>query len=488
MNNQKLSQKARTFIVSFMIYGLASAFARFFGFVLTPIYTRVLSPEDYGAIDLMTVSSYFFSIFCATEIWAGVSRDYNESRHDPVLRKELVSTGLYYILILSSVIIAALLFFLDPIMQFINLDHKFRSSFLIAVLTIPVSVVFSYFNVLLRFENRPWFFFAGIATQLVVTALISICLIIVYEKGTWGYFVGQLAGWIAGLTVFVFLLKDFLVPVFRFSILSKLLGFSLPIVPAVVAVWLNSYANRFVMLKYMSLQDIGIYAVALKVSSFFMFLEYAVRLAWSPFLYELISEPDFIERIRRIYGIFLKLLTILFLTISLFSKELIFILAPAEYREAGSIAALLCIPALLMILNLIFSAGPLIARKTQYESVCQILGLIFNLATLFFSVRLWGLTGAALSYVGGTLITSMLYYYYSRKLIQLQIPMIMTLISAGAIIVAAYTAGQFDINLVSKFVFLILILIPASFLLLYRDRDLRFLFHKLREKFLSRSQ
>ncbi|MBL7996071.1 oligosaccharide flippase family protein [bacterium] len=486
MYNQGISQKAKTFILSFMIYGLASAFARFFGFILTPIYTRVLSPEDYGAIELITVSTYFLSIFCATEIWAGVSRDYTESRQNPKLLRELVSTGLYYIILLSAIVIAVVTLFLDHIMDMIILDHKYRSSFYAGVLTIPFSVAFSYFNVLLRFENRPWPFFFGIVSQLVITAAISICLIVVYHTGTWGYFIGQLSGCIAGMAVFLYLLRGYLVPRFSLSILKKILRFSLPIVPAVIAVWLNSYANRFVMLKDMSLHDIGIYAVALKVSSIFMFLEYALRLAWTPFMYELISEPDYLERIKRIYGILLKLLTILFLTIGVFSRELIAILAPAEYQQAGGIAALLCIPAVLIILNLILSAGPLIARKTQYESVCQILGLIFNLTTLLFTVRYWGLVGAALSYVGGTLITSVLYYYYSHKLIKLAIPTAMTLIAAGTMTFAVLMAGQPDITLLSKFVFLILIVIPSSFLLLYKDREVRSVIFRIHEKYLNR--
>ncbi len=475
MNNRSVYSRIKTLISAFVIYGLASALTRFFGFVLTPFYTRVLTPEDYGAIDLITVTTYFISIFCATEIWAGVAREYKEAERQPEYLNEIISSGLYYILILSGIFVTVAVVLMDSVIAFIGLDLKYRSSFYLAVLTLPFSVVFSYFNVLLRFKNRPWQFFLGIVAQLLLNSIVSICLIVVFKLGALGYFLGQLVGFASGLAVFVVLLKEHIVFAIRSEVLKSLLRFSIPIVPAVVAVWLNSYVNRFVMINYLTLEHIGVYAVALKLSSIFMFIEYAFRLAWTPFFYELISEQDYLERIKDIFRVILKMLFVLFLMVALFSKELIAVLAPPEYHEGGRFAALLCIPAVLMILNLILGAGPLIAKKTHYEPICQISGLAFNVLTLFLTVPRWGLFGAAASYIGGSLITSFMYYYFSRRLIGLKVSGWTTGLILSILLFVGWAGGHWEIELWLKITFLILVLLPISFFILFHDREFRML-------------
>ena len=467
-----------------MIYGLASAFGRFFGLILTPIYTRIFTPDDYGAIDLITVSTYFISIFCATEIWAGVSRHYIESSKDVKEKSTLVSTGLFYLLLVSAVFLTLVYIFTADILTILTLDKKYWISFYIAVATIPFSIVFTYFNILLRFEKRPWLFFIAITAQLISNATVSIVLIMVFRIGTNGFFIGQLAGFAVALLVFFSVLRNHIKALFSFRLLGRLLQFSLPIVPAVIAVWLNAYANRFVMLKYLSLHDIGVYAVGLKMASIFLFLEYALRLAWTPFLYELITEPDYINNINKFFKVLVKVLLVVFIAVSLFTREIIDVLAPVEYQKAHTIAAVLCIPALLLILNLVLSAGPLIAKKTYYESFSQISGMAINLLTLILTVPLWGIEGAAISYLIGSLITSFLYYYYSNKLIKLTVPRTMTMLTLVMLITAAYVASSWDFTLLYKIVFLFVVIVPVSCILLYKDSDLRTIYSKIISKYL----
>jgi len=43
----------KNFIKSFSIYGLIPVFGKFISIILLPLYTRVLTPEDYGAQDVL---------------------------------------------------------------------------------------------------------------------------------------------------------------------------------------------------------------------------------------------------------------------------------------------------------------------------------------------------------------------------------------------------------------------------------------------------
>jgi O-antigen/teichoic acid export membrane protein len=44
-------------VSSSLVYGISGTLQRFISFFLLPLYTRVLTPEDYGVIALLGISS-----------------------------------------------------------------------------------------------------------------------------------------------------------------------------------------------------------------------------------------------------------------------------------------------------------------------------------------------------------------------------------------------------------------------------------------------
>jgi len=464
-------KRFKQFTKSFLIYGLASALARFFGFLLVPVYTRIFSPSDYGTIDIFNVFIYFVTIFCALEIWGGVSRDYLETESVLIDKQLLISTGFWHIIFLSGFWCALTYIFSGNILNALSIADSYRELYIYTLLIIPFATLFSYFNVLMRFEKKPWLFFAGIFIQLAASTLVSLYTILILKKGVIGFFYGQFAGNFLGTIFFIFVQREYLRFRISFLILKKLLHFSLPIVPAVIAVWLNSYSNRFVMLKYLSLHDIGVYAVALKVASIFLFLEYAFRLAWTPLLYEIIKSDDYQHQLNRIYKLLLKIILLLFCSVAIFSKEIIDILAPSEYSDAASIAALLCIPVLVLILNLIVGSSPSVARKTIYDTIAQIAGFTVNISTMFFTIPQWGLFGAALSYLAGSLITFSFYFYYSRKLISFHLPVIKSVLFFIIIISFALIFGNIEMQIILKIILFLTSATGFLFFELFKDKD-----------------
>jgi O-antigen/teichoic acid export membrane protein len=420
------------------------------------------------------------TIFCALEIWGGVSRDYIETENNLYDRQLLVSTGFWHIMILSLVWCTLAYLFCHRILNILSLDKSYLNIYKMALLIVPLGTLYSYFNVLMRFENKPWFFFIGILIQIIVSTLISLYSIIILNTGLIGFFYGYFLGNFSSTLFFGFFLRQYLR--FRVSIklLKKILSFSLPVVPAVIVIWLNSYSNRFVMLRYLSFHELGVYAVALKVASIFLFLEYALRLAWTPLMYQFIKFDDYKQKFIRIYELLLKLNFIVFFSISVFMKEIISILAPLEYSNAVSIAGLLCIPSLLLILNLIVGASPSISRKTIYDTIAQIDGFLVNIFTMFFTIPKFGLMGAAFSFIFGAITTFGLYFYYSGKLLNLYFPKIKSILFIVSVIIFALIFGNYEMEFrIKVFIFFLFSAIYFYFGL-YKDKEINFIISSLK--------
>ena len=90
------------------VYTLSSVISRGLSVLLVPLYTRVLSPADYGVIDILAVASHLITMTVALEITQGLARYYAEEK-DPARRVEYSSTSLYFTFVMYAVFLLAAL-------------------------------------------------------------------------------------------------------------------------------------------------------------------------------------------------------------------------------------------------------------------------------------------------------------------------------------------------------------------------------------------
>ena len=86
------------FFRDFFIYGFASILGKLAAVFLMPVYTNVLTREEYGAMALITSIKGIIDLFSNLNIHSGIAREYNETG---VNRTKLVSTGFFSILGIS---------------------------------------------------------------------------------------------------------------------------------------------------------------------------------------------------------------------------------------------------------------------------------------------------------------------------------------------------------------------------------------------------
>src|SRR5688572_11448535 len=80
----------RRFLKDSAIYGVSSLLARGIGLLLLPLYTRALSPTDYGRVDLLLVVRSVVAVTLSLEIGQALVRFLVEAKDDAG-RRELVS-------------------------------------------------------------------------------------------------------------------------------------------------------------------------------------------------------------------------------------------------------------------------------------------------------------------------------------------------------------------------------------------------------------
>lgn len=95
----------KKFLKSFSIYGLIPIFGKFISILLLPLYTRLLTPADYGAQDILVQLSIFLTFLINLEMYAGVGRHFYD-RQSLKEKQKLVSTGLWLTVLIGILVLA----------------------------------------------------------------------------------------------------------------------------------------------------------------------------------------------------------------------------------------------------------------------------------------------------------------------------------------------------------------------------------------------
>lgn len=408
------------FIKDFFIYGFASVLGKIAAVLLMPVYTSILTKEEYGAMSLIIACKGIVDLVSNLNIHSGIARDYYE---EGVNRKRLISTGFVSILSLSLTILAAMFvtrrFWCESVL---GMEEKYLAAFTVMLMTIPAGSLYSYFSILTRYKKKPVLYSIGTMTQLLIQISISIIGVVVLRAGIVSVFVGIFIGEIAAIMFFSWLNREYIGFEFDSRALRKALIFCLPTLPAILAGWVDGSLGRVIIGKSISMSELGVYSVAGSLTSVFTLMGTAFHNVWSPFLYENYKKESFVREIRRLFMVFGLALLCISVLISLFSKELVLLLSNEGYLNATCYLPLLCIQACFHVLFPMASSGISITRDTKYLGIVYVIGSVCNITLLFSTISFLGILAVPICLSVSRIVVYFSLYKISEKKISYSLP------------------------------------------------------------------
>jgi O-antigen/teichoic acid export membrane protein len=319
------------------IYGLGSVLARGLAFVLLPVYTRYLSPAEYGIVALTVTCTVVLGMLYPLGLRGAVSHTYYTAGSVEE-RKERVGT-LWIGMILFAGVMALLLDRVGPSLAAALLPElPFDPYLRLAVWTAFVSVLGLTPMVLLQAQERALAYVTLTIGTAVMTTAITVWLV-VRGGGADGYLRGALVGGVLAAVPYVALTIRQIRPVFRLSVLAPALAFSLPLVPHALAGWALEMSDRAILTRLLPLRDVGIYSLGYQLGAAMGLLTTAFNAAWVPFLLgTLKQEGDKAHpKLARLVTYFAMVLCFVGLGWSLMVEHAIRLIAGPEFREAHRI-------------------------------------------------------------------------------------------------------------------------------------------------------
>ena len=184
-------KEVRTIIKHSAVYGSAVLLTRAVGFLLLPLYTRFLTLEDYGVIELLDLTGYVLAEFIALGIDQALLKYYH-AYPDEADRRRTISTAVLFSAVGGLLFVALLIPARHLFSRQILGDDRYANLFLLSFLTLFVSSMWRIERNTLRVQNRSALFTQLSVAYTAVAILFNIYFVAYAGKGPQGIFYSTL--------------------------------------------------------------------------------------------------------------------------------------------------------------------------------------------------------------------------------------------------------------------------------------------------------
>jgi O-antigen/teichoic acid export membrane protein len=379
-------------------YSLVTLIGPVFTILLTPLYTRVLSPADYGVLDVAGAFASFAGILTVI----GIDQALNALFFDggETYQRNLVTTAVICVTVCSSLVAVfyivtgaslAVWFFKD-----IGRVYIF---YLYAVGSLSGSTV-AVISAALRLRMGVKRVNVLAATSLFTNVAATIVMVLILRLKVTGIVAANVIASIITCSMGLALAYRPLRGSFSPPLVKPLVRTGLTLVPAVASGLALAVADRLLLVWYVSQTDLGLYSIANKLASMLLVLLGATWTAWQPMALEMASQPDAPKQYARVFEYIAAASMLLSLAVGLFAPEILIVFTRAAYVPAAPYALILTAyygPINFLALSL---AIPLYARKrTHIISVITFISAGANIVLNLLLDPWLGVWGAVLATV-----------------------------------------------------------------------------------------
>lgn len=375
------------------VYGIGIVLSRLVGFLMIPIYTRVLTPADYGIIETIVRVVDVVGLVLALGLASAFMRYFNEASEGPD-RRRLISTSMLLIVAATAVALVVVVPASPWVTEAAFADRENERYVRIALIGMLLATVSNLPLTLLRAEGRAWRFTVISTAQLVLALTLNIVLLVFLRLGVLGAVLSTL---INAAVWSVLLGGELLVRHgvhFDRGWARRLLAFGVPLVPASLSQFVLHFSDRFFLTRFSTIEDLGLYSLAYRFAMLATTLYGMLDTAWWPWAFRVAREEDAPRNLADGVAMMLVASTVFVTGVILFSKPVIDVMASAEFGAASRYVPPLTFAYWLFSTVAPVSVGLQLAERTGVVAFANGIAAVVCLGLSFWIIPLYGVWGA----------------------------------------------------------------------------------------------
>lgn len=424
-----------------LIYGIGIIASKGVAFFMLPLYTRYLTPADYGILQLITMTNEAVSIFAGAKIAQGIFHFYHKADTNRT-RREVMFTALS-LLATTYVLTAGSMFALAPYIADVVFDA--RGVYVLYVRIAAASLAFQSLVLVpiayLQLRDRSKLFVAVNLAKLVLQVTLNVILLIPFAMGVKGVLVSSLIAQMAmGCALAVYLVRD-VGTRFSFPAARALVRFGLPLVVMQVASVVLTFGDRYFLKQAGDAAAVGIYGLAYQFGAILMTVGYLpFSRIWAPLRFEIGRRPDRNEIYSRVFIYVNILLVTIGLAIALFSRDFLRVIADRSFHAAAPLIPVIVLAYVFQAWKAFLNIGVFIKERTELFTLATYVAAFVALLGYIWLIPPLLVWGAALATLISFGVRLAVVYALSQKLWPIRYrwaPILRLLGIAGAVYLVA---------------------------------------------------
>lgn len=424
------------------IYALGNIARQLAGFIMLPIYTRHLSPADYGVVGLLMAALALIEVFFGARLAQSIPKFYFEEQ-DSNRKKSVVSTALIVTASASLITMLTLINFRENSSQFLFGSTIYSNVIgLFSILILTQALEF-YAMTFIRIQQRPWLFISISLLKLALQLTLNVWLVVYEDMGVMGIAAasaGSSAIFGLALAIYTFTQTGLF---FCRHLALRMLKFNWPLWLGGLAGLYMGSANRYFINIFSSTSDVGLFELAVKFSMILGLLVWdPFNQYWSAERFKIYHSSNAVSVYKNAFLLISTMLAIGTLGIALFSDPIIRIMAAPAFHTASVAVPFLALSAMFGCLTLFSNFSFLIKEETFWITRNSYLTAAILTLLFFVLIPHYGFVGAALASLATSAIQFFLVHRSGTKIYDMGLnlkPLIWQVLVIGFIVLATKT-------------------------------------------------
>lgn len=397
------------------VYALTAGLRGGVGFLLLPLYTRALTPSEYGRLAIILVITSAATIIFSFGLDLALFRGFFQLASQPAKQRRLVDSLWMFLIVasLSSALILSLVIapwlprgaIVSPSELTIAL---LAAAFLVSATTVPLS--------LMRAQQRLRDYVVLSVLYAGLTAGSTLVLVVVLDGGVGGWLVAML---ITNLATFLAAVR--LVP-WRFprlldrSAVRDGLSLGLPLIPHFLGHWALTLANRGVLAGIVSTAAVGVYTLGATLALPALILVQALGQAFMPNYAAAAVDDGARSRLPGIVSVQVVSVLMICLAVALLGPHLVEVVSPPAYHDAAPLVPWIALGYVFLgLYSIPMNALSLGMGRTKFVWIATAMAAGTNIGLIYLLVPAHGILAAAIASAVAYLVLLLAVGWHSRS-------------------------------------------------------------------------
>ncbi len=406
--NKKPTSRASKFIKDIGVYAIGNIGSKIITFLMVPLYTHFIAPDDFGYYDLCFTVCMLLIPFVTLQLRDGAFRFLLDCDDDTQRQRIVTFVSRTMLTTITVSVLVAIAMSLVTSVQYLGY---------VLGLLIAMSLQEVYSQVFRGLGNNRAFVTVGILSALGIGAF-SVLFVVKMGMGIRGIFLANIVARVLAL-VLVEAKVRLITRHTRWHINSRelrrdILRYTLPLLPGSLCWWLTGSSDRLFITHYLGLDINGVYAVAIRFTGIINTLAIIFYQAWQETAILQYNSPDRDRFFSKMFNSYIFLLAIIFVGYVFLLKVNYGWLVDEQYGESLNFIYPLALSSVIFALAAFFDMGYQCAKDTKRTLPAIVLAAVVNVALNFALIKPLGVYGVIVTLLVTNLVL-VIYRWHDMK-------------------------------------------------------------------------